>query len=100
MINVNVADLPALTAEQAAFEIGAEVTDFAQPGLYRVTIESRGELDFIQFIGNDTTFQVESVEELLESGDVEEEFFVAEMEDIGFVYSYVEEGYDLYMRVV
>lgn len=106
MITINVNDLPALTAEQAAFEIGANVSDFFAPGLYRVEIASRGELDFITYIGNDSTFQVESVEEVAEREqaylDYEdiEEFYVAEMEDIGFVFSYLEEGYDLYVRVV
>ena len=100
MITVNVADLPAFTAEQAVDEIGLDIAEVAQPGLYRIAIASRGELDSVTYIGNDSTFQVESVEEVVaREGDIEE-FYVAEMDEVGFVFSYFEEGYDLYIRVV
>lgn len=100
MITVNVADLPALTAQQAVDEIGLERSEVTQPGLYCISVGSRGELDSVTYIGNDSTFQVESVEEVVaREGDIEE-FYVAEMDEVGFVFSYFEEGYDLYVRVV
>lgn len=106
MITVNVADLPALTAQQAVDEIGLERSEVTQPGLYCISVGSRGELDSVTYIGNDSTFQVESVEEIAEREqeymdyDDIEEFYVAEMDEVGFVFSYFEEGYDLYVRVV
>ena len=100
MITVNVADLPALTAQQAIDDVGLEQGEITQPGLYEICVGSRGDIDSVTYLGNDSTFQVESVEEVVaREGDIEE-FYVAEMDEVGFVFSYFEEGYDLYVRVV
>lgn len=111
MITINVADLPILTAEQAAFEADGDASEFAQPGLYRILIGSRGIVDEVTFIGNDSTFQIPTLDEVVEeyaevwgledaADEYFEEFYGYSIDAArGLEFGFTEEDYELYVRV-
>lgn len=108
MFTINVADLPVLTPEDAEFETGIEAFEFAEPGLYRVLIGSRGEIDELEFMGNVSTFELPTLEEVgaqlkEEWGDDFdedlEEFYGHELTERGYEFGYTEEGYDVFIRI-
>ena len=108
MITINVADLPIISAEDAAIEADADVCEFAQPGLYKILVGSRGMIEEITYIGNDTVFQIPSLEDVQEEfcdlwgveAEYFEEFYGYEIDpERGLEFSFTEEDYDLYVRV-
>lgn len=107
MFTINVAALPILTPEDAEYETGVEAYEFAEPGLYRVLIGSRGEIDELEFMGNVSTFNLPTLEEVkvqlqeewgMDVDDVEE-FYAHELTERGYEFGYTEEGYDVFIRI-
>lgn len=107
MFTINVSDLPVLTPEDAEYETGIEAYEFAEAGLYRVLIGSRGEIEEFQFMGDVSTFDLPTLEEVdsqlkeewgADHDDVEE-FYGHELTERGYEFGYTEEGYDVYIRI-
>lgn len=111
MITINVTDLPILTAEDAEYETGVEAFEFSEPGLYRVLIGSRNEIDELEFMGDVATFELPTLEEVRDQVKEEwgqdwedlhpylEEFYNHELTERGYEFGYTEEGYDVFIRI-
>lgn len=111
MINVDLNQIPAISAEEASILAGVDASEFAQAGVYHVLIGSRGEIDEIDFLGDVTEVQVPTIEELAswydarddedraEYAEMLEEFYGLQIEEDHVNFGYTEEGYDVWVKV-
>jgi hypothetical protein len=105
MINVNLTQLPAISADEAYMLTGAPAADFNQPGIYNILIGSRGEVEEFNFLGNVDSVEVPSLEDLLANveedfeRDMYEEFYGIGIEEDHINFGYTEEGYDVFLRI-
>ena len=105
MLNVSLEQIPAMSAEDAEILTGCAVEDFDKPGVYHVILGSRGEVEEFNFLGDVKTVELPTLEELqAQASDQDERDYYAEFYGV-FVehdhinFGYVEEGYDVYLRI-
>ena len=110
MINVDLNQIPAMTAEDAGILVGCYASDFTKPGVYHVLIGSRAEIEKFEFLGDVETIGVPTKEELLADGDIDdedrgyyaemlEEFYGLSVEEDHINFGYTEEGYDVWLKI-
>ncbi len=111
MINVDLNQIPTITAEEAAILIGTDEADFAQPGTYRILVGSRGVIEELEHLGDVSEIQVPTIDELVkecedngdpyvdEAREMFEEFYGLMIEEDHVNFGYTEEGYDVWLKV-
>lgn len=111
MINVDLAQLPAISADDAYMLTGVPAEEFNQPGIYRTLIGSRGEVDEFEFLGEVAAVKVPTLEEVIADYDARddedrgaaaeyfEEFYGIGIEEDHINFGYTEEGYDVWVRI-
>lgn len=111
MINVDLNQIPTITAFEAEMLVGVPAEDFAQPGTYHILVGSRGEIDDFEYLGETSEIQVPTIDEIVQeckdNGDTEldeareyfEEFYGLMIEEDHVNFGYTEEGYDVWLKI-
>lgn len=111
MINVDLNQIPIISAEDAGMLIGIEANEFNEAGVYHILIGSRGEIEKFEFLSDVNEIQVHSMEELLaeyeaineedreEYAEMLEEFYGLSVEEDHINFGYTEEGYDVWVKI-
>ena len=111
MIEVELNQIPAISAEDACNLVGVEANEFNQSGIYHILIGSRGEIEDFEFLGDASSVTFPSKEDLIsgydaideedlhEYVDMIEEFYGIGIEEDHINFGYTEEGYDVYLRI-
>ncbi len=111
MINVDLNQIPAITAKEAAILARCEEKDFNKPGVYRILSGSRGMVEDFEFLGNVTEIQIPTLEEAIaqfgsygddedEVRDMVEEFYGLQIEEDHVNFGYTEEEYEIWVKIV
>lgn len=105
MTKIDLTQIPAITAEEAAILVGADALHFSKPGVYNILIGSRGFVEELNFLGNVESVEVPSLEDLLANVEEDferemyEEFYGIGIEEDHINFGYLEEGYDVFLRI-
>ena len=110
MINVDLNQIPTMTADDAAMLSGCDTADFDKAGVYRILSGSRGIIEEFEFLGNVAEIQIPTMDEVIaqfvsygddeeEVRDMVEEFYGLQVEEDHVNFGYTEEEYEIWVKI-